>query len=110
MRATTVAIDDPGPLERFLPESGPGTAFLRRGEGFVGLGEVARFETDTLEAADVWWEEIANQIDHDSELPGEFGTGPLAVGAFTFNPDNTRRHSVLTVPQTIIGRRAASSG
>lgn len=30
MRATTVAIDDPGPLERFLPESGPGGAFIRR--------------------------------------------------------------------------------
>ena len=53
MRATTVAIDDPGPLERFLPESGPGGAFIRRGEGFVTLGEVARFETDRLEAADV---------------------------------------------------------
>ena len=39
MRATTVAIDDPGPLERFLPESGPGGAFIRRGEGFVTLGE-----------------------------------------------------------------------
>ncbi|SHI77355.1 isochorismate synthase [Tessaracoccus bendigoensis DSM 12906] len=105
MRATTVAIDDPGPLERFLPESGPSTAFIRRGEGFVGLGEAARFETDTLEAADVWWEEISQQIDHDSEMPGEFGVGPLAVGLFTFDPDRSEERSVLTVPQTVIGRR-----
>jgi len=105
MRATTVAIDDPGPLERFLPESGPGGAFIRRGEGFVTLGEVARFETDRLEAADVWWDEISSQIDHDSEMPGEFGTGPLAVGSFTFDPVRSEERSVLSVPQVIVGRR-----
>ena len=105
MRATTVAIADPGPLERFLPESGPGSAFIRRGDGVVALGEVARFETDRLDAADVWWDEISNQIDHDSELPGEFGTGPLALGSFIFDPDRSLERSVLTVPQVIIGRR-----
>jgi len=106
MRATTVAIDDPGPLERFLPESGPSGAFIRRGEGFVTLGEVARFETDRLEAADVWWDEISSQIDHDSEMPGEFGTGPLAVGSFTFDPDRSEERSVLSVPQVVVGRRS----
>lgn len=109
MRATTVAIPDPGPLERFLPESAPGCAFVRRGEGFVALGEVARFETDTLEAADVWWDEISNQIDHDSEMPGEFGIGPLAVGTFTFDPDRSEDLSVLIVPEIIVGRRGGVS-
>ncbi|WP_458994580.1 isochorismate synthase [Tessaracoccus sp. G1721] len=109
MRATTVAIPDPGPLERFLPESAPGCAFVRRGEGFVALGEVARFETDTLEAADVWWDEISNQIDHDSEMPGEFGIGPLAVGTFTFDPDRSEDRSVLIVPEIIVGRRGGVS-
>lgn len=104
-RATTVAIDDPGPLERFLPESGASAAFLRRGEGFVALGEVARFETDRLEAADVWWDEISAQIDHDSEMLGEFGTGPIAVGSFTFDPDRSEERSVLSVPEVVIGRR-----
>lgn len=108
MRATTVAIDDPGPLEQFLPESGPSTAFIRRGEGFVGIGEAARFETDTLDAADVWWDEISDQIDHDSELPGEFGTGPLVVGSFTFDPDHSGDRSVLTIPHTVIGRRGGT--
>ena len=69
LRATTVAIDDPGDLAHFLtPERA--TAFLRRGEGFVTLGEVARFETDFPDAADVWWSEVSAHIDHDSELPG----------------------------------------
>ncbi|MBB1483840.1 isochorismate synthase [Tessaracoccus sp. MC1865] len=109
MRATTVAIDDPGALERFLPETGPSTAFLRRGDGFVALGEVARFETDRLDAADVWWEEISGQIDHDSEVLGEFGTGPVAVGTFSFDPDRSEERSVLTVPEVIIGRRGGLS-
>lgn len=105
MRATTVAIADPGPLERFLPDSGPASAFIRRGDGFIALGEVARFETDRLDAADVWWNEISGQIDHDSEMPGEFGTGPLALGSFIFDPDRSKHRSVLSVPQVIVGRR-----
>jgi menaquinone-specific isochorismate synthase len=72
----------------------------------VTLGEVARFETDRLEAADVWWDEISSQIDHDSEMPGEFGTGPVAVGSFTFDPDRSEELSVLTVPQVVVGRRS----
>ena len=104
LRATTVVIDDPGDLARFLtPERA--TAFLRRGEGFVTLGEVARFETDFPDAADVWWSEVSTHIDHDSELPGAWGTGPLAVGSFAFDPDRSRIRSVLIVPETIIGRR-----
>lgn len=105
LRATTVAIDDPGPLQRFLPASSPATAFLRRGEGIVTLGEVARFETDYADAADVWWQEVASHIDHDSELPGAYGVGPLAVGSFTFDPDRSEDRSVLVVPRTILGRR-----
>lgn len=101
-----MAIDDPGPLERFLTTSEPCTAFIRKGEGIVTLGEVARFETDYPDAADVWWAEVASYIDHDSELPGAYGTGPLAVGSFTFDPDASEERSVLVIPRVIIGRRA----
>ena len=59
LRATTVAIDDPGPLEQYLPEAGPSTAFVRRGEGFVGLGEIARF----------WWRRQAPLIRRERILP-----------------------------------------
>ncbi len=105
LRATTVAIDDPGTLHKFLGEGS--TAFLRHGEGIVTLGCVTQFETDYADAADVWWTEVASHIDHDSELPGTFGTGPLAVGSFAFDPEQSR--SVLLVPETIIGRRAGQA-
>lgn len=105
LRATTVAIADPGPLERFLPLGEPGCAFIRKDEGFVGIGELARFETDYIETADVWWAEVSQMIDHDSELPGVSGVGPLAVGSFAFDPDRSALGSVLTVPEVIIGRR-----
>lgn len=105
MRATTVGIDDPGLLQRFLSASTPTAAFIRRGEGFVALGEAARFETDYPDAADVWWAEVASHIDHDSELPGAYGTSPLAVGSFTFDPDRSEERSVLIVPEVVIGKR-----
>lgn len=105
LRATTVAIADPGPLHRFLTASGKASAFIRKGEGIVTLGEAFRFETDYPDAADVWWDQVASHIDHDSELPGAFGTGPLAVGSFTFDPDNSEERSVLVVPEVVIGRR-----
>ncbi len=105
MRATTVAIDDPGPLQALLPDGEPHVAFLRKGEGFIGIGEVARFETDYIATADVWWGEVASQIDHDSELPGVAGVGPIAVGSFAFDPDRSAHRSVLTVPKVIVGRR-----
>lgn len=108
LRATTVAIDDPGDLLRFL-DAEHSTAFIRNGEGIVTTGEVARFETDYAEAADVWWTEAASHIDHDSELPGSFGTGPLAVGSFAFDPEQSRSRSVLVIPHTIIGRRAGQT-
>lgn len=105
LRATTVAIDDPGPLLRFLPLETPHSAFLRQDDGFIAIGEVDRFETDTADAADVWWSEAASNIDHDSELPGRYGVGPLAVGSFCFDPDSSCRRSTLIVPRIIVGRR-----
>lgn len=105
LRATTVRINDPGPLNRFLPHGEPHTAFLRGEDGFVTIGEVERFETDSPDAADVWWSEAADHIDHDSEIPGTYGTGPIAVGSFAFDFDHSEERSVLIVPRIIIGRR-----
>lgn len=109
LRATTVRINDPGPLNRFLPHDEPHTAFLRGGEGFITLGEVERFETDSPDAADVWWSEAASHIDHDSEMPGAYGTGPIAVGSFAFDVDHSEERSVLIIPRTIIGRRGGEA-
>ena len=57
----------------------------------------------------MWWGEISSQIDHDSELPGASGMGPLAVGSFAFDPDRSAYRSVLTVPQIILGRRSGQA-
>ncbi|MGO4956262.1 isochorismate synthase [Luteococcus sp. Sow4_B9] len=104
LRARTVAIEDPGNLERFLPE-GASSAFLRRGDGVVGIGEVARFTTDSPEAADVWWQQFVEELENETELMGVSGTGPIAFGSFSFDGDRSAEPSVLVVPQVVIGRR-----
>ena len=109
LRALTIAIDDPGPLLRYLPDDKPAAAFVRRGEGFVAIGEELVFETDVALAGDVWWAETAAEIEHETELPGVFGTGPLAIGSFLFDANHSSDRSVLIVPQVIIGRRGGVS-
>lgn len=104
LRARTVAIDDPGNLERYLP-AGPACAFLRRGDGIIGLGEVERFTTDSLEAADAWWSGFVADLENETELLGVSGVGPVAFGSFAFDPEHTTRRSVLVVPEVVLGRR-----
>ncbi|MEL4504965.1 isochorismate synthase [Luteococcus sp. H138] len=104
LRARTVSIPDPGNLERFL-SPGDSQVFLRRGDGVVGIGEVARFTTDSLAAADVWWNEFVADLENETELPGVSGTGPLAFGSFSFDGDHSDEPSVLIVPEVVVGRR-----
>lgn len=103
-RARTVAIADPGPLQSYLPGSG-GHAWIRRGDGMIGLGEIARFEDGTAQAADEWWSEVCGRIETETELPGVCGTGPIAFGSFTFDPAQSGHRSVMIVPRVVIGRR-----
>ncbi|MBO1030755.1 chorismate-binding protein [Tessaracoccus sp. SD287] len=108
LRARTVAIPDPGPLEAYLP-TGAATAFLRRGDGIIGLGEVHRVEVRTASQADAAWSEFIADVEHETELMGHFGTGPLAFGSFLFDPDNSAATSVLVVPELLVGRRKGVS-
>ena len=103
-RATTVAIEDPGDLAAYLPPSG-GHAWLRRGEGMVGIGEVARFEAGTMAEADEWWQEVCSRIEQETELPECCGTGPIAFASFVFDPTHSAQHSVVIVPRLVVGRR-----
>lgn len=105
LRALTVAIADPGRLIDYLPADEQCAAFVRRGEGFIAIGEVARFTTDYPEAADVWWAEMSSEIEHETELPGVYGTGPLAIGSFAFDPDHSADPSVLIIPRLVLGSR-----
>ncbi len=103
-RARTIAVSDPGPLEAFLP-SGPSVAWLRRGDGMIGIGEAARLEGADPATADRWWQEFVAGIEMDSELAGVGSTGPVVFASFPFDPDNTTRPSVLVVPRVVVGRR-----
>lgn len=86
-------------------------AWRRRGDVLVGAGsEVLRIDLDgpdRLERIASAWREVmaAAQVDDQVRLPG---TGLVAFGAFAFD-DESSRHSTLTVPSTILGRRGDRS-
>lgn len=101
-RAHTVAIDDPGPLEAYLPNA-PSLAWLRRGDGLIGLGEAVRLEGAGWDEADGWWREFCGRLAVESELSGV--GGPLVFASFPFDPDHTLARSRLVVPRVVIGRR-----
>lgn len=102
-RARTVEIPDPGDLEPYL--AADGFAWIRRGDGFIGWGVAERFDCDSIDEADAWWTGFAAGLEHATEMPGTWGTGPLAFGGFTFDPTATSRRSTLVVPRIILGRR-----
>ncbi len=102
-RARTVAIPDPGSLLDYLPPDG--AAWIRRQQGFVAIGEVAAVADVSLRDADGWWAHFTANLRHDSDLPDEWGTGPLALGSFPFDPGTTTASSRLIVPRMILGRR-----
>jgi len=107
-RAQVVSIDDPGPLERYVSGT-DALAWIRRGEGMVGIGEVARFSGGTALEADEWWRAVRGRIEVETELPHVGGTGPVVFASFTFDPGNTEHRSVLVVPRVVIGRRRGRS-
>lgn len=101
-RAHTVAIDDPGPLEAYLPDA-PSLAWLRRGDGMIGLGEAARLEGAGWDEADAWWREYCEALEIRDDGPG--AGGPVVFASFPFDPGNTVATSRLIVPRVVIGRR-----
>lgn len=107
-RARTVRIPDPGPLEQYLTPSDC-VAWIRRGEGMVGLGVAASLSPTDLTEAAAWWRALVAELTHTTELPGVCATGPLAFGSFTFDPAHTEAESRLIVPRLIIGRRQGDS-
>lgn len=106
-RARTLAIADPGSLFDYLPADG--AAWVRRQNGFVAIGEVASLTGASIGEADRWWQQFTARLSHHTDMPGEWGTGPLAVGSFAFDPDNTVTPSRFVVPRVILGRRGDRS-
>lgn len=101
-------IADPGELSSYLPGR-DALAWLRRGDGMIGLGEVARFQGGSFAEADAWWTRLCADLEHDSEVLDLTGTGPLAFGSFPFAANNTQSASVMIVPRLILGRRRGRS-
>lgn len=101
---TTERLDDAAPdLLARLPEAG-GVAWVRQGEGFVGWGEAAGVEVGTgagrFDRAAGALQALLARAEVRNEVGG-WGTGPLAFGSFTFDPDSPG--SALTIPETLIG-------
>ncbi len=101
----TVPVADPGDLAGQLPGA-RALAWIHRGDGLIGWGEVARVilpaGQDRFTAAEKWLRALLDgaRIDDQVGLPG---CGPVAFGSFTF--DSTSDGSVLVLPQVILGRR-----
>jgi len=81
-------------------------AFVRDGEGIVGVGELLRLEfrgADRFTNAAAAWSELSRTtIVHDSVKRA--GTGLVALGSFAF-ADSSKAVSVLIVPRLILGSR-----
>ena len=81
-------------------------SWVRRGEGFVGWGRVASVDTrggDRFTAAEAWWQALVQsaQVHDEVNVPG---TGPIAVGSFSYAEASTAG-ATLAVPQVVVGRR-----
>ena len=106
----TVPVPDPGDLIGQLPGTGP-LAWIRRGEGLVGWGEVARVTVpagqDRFTAADKWLRALLDgaRVEDHVGAPG-CGRWPSAASPSTPPP----KGSVLILPQVVLGRRAARPG
>jgi menaquinone-specific isochorismate synthase len=103
--ARTVPLADPGSLLRLLPP-GRGLAWVRRGEGLVGWGQVLRVDTHGrarfAEAEAAWRDLVSRAVVRDEvDLPG---TGPVAFGSFAFSPGSPAG-GVLVVPEVVVGCR-----
>ncbi|MEU8203912.1 isochorismate synthase [Streptosporangium sp. NPDC049046] len=102
---TTTPIDDPGDLFTRLPEAAP-YAWVRHGEGLVAWGEAVRLTVPPGPGRFDWARDRLSglfgeaHVDDDVTAPG---SGPVAFGSFTFDPE--AHGSVLVVPQTILARR-----
>jgi menaquinone-specific isochorismate synthase len=102
----TVPVADPGDLIARLPGPKAPLAWVRRGDGLVGWGTVAKITLpagpDRFAAGEKWLRELFDSalVADEIEVPG---SGPVAFGSFTFDP--TSDGSVLVIPRAVLGRR-----
>nr|WP_255633027.1 isochorismate synthase [Demequina sp. TTPB684] len=103
MTARTVEIPDPGDLLAALPVQG--ISWVRRGDGMVAWGEVARRDTGGTERVDEalrWWRRVTRHATVRDDVRVR-GTGLVAFGAFAF-ADDADAGGALIVPRYVVGR------
>jgi len=104
----TRPIADPEELLARLPVTDP-VAWVRNGEGLIGWGVAARLEVrgdERFSRTQRWWSNLCASFDIDDTVSMP-GTGPVAFGSFSFDPDSSP--SIVVVPQVIVGRRAGQA-
>ena len=92
-----------------LPYPQGALSWIRDGSGLVGWGEAARFEAsgpNRFADADRWWHDFTSTLDVEDEVD-QPGTGPVAFVSMAFSDDPG--HSVLVVPEVVLGRRNGQS-
>ena len=91
-------------------------AWLRRGDGIVGIGEIGGYDTGlagpvSVEANPVspadWWRMTCEHAAIDDPV-GLHGTGLVAFGALVFD-ERSAASSRLVIPQAVVGRRDGRS-
>ena len=103
--ARTRIVDTTTDLLELLPDGDDALSWVQHGDGIVGWGAAARFETsgaDRFERAAAWWREFTDEVEvHDEVgLPGS-GLVAFVSMAFADQPGD----SVLVVPEVVVGRR-----
>ena len=107
------------PVEDFLAftDAAAPLAWLRRGEGIVGIGSVGGYEVGGARTPDPrgdarvspadWWRAVSAEAEIDDAV-GLHGSGLVAFGTLVFD-ERSAASSRLIIPQAIIGRRDGRS-
>jgi menaquinone-specific isochorismate synthase len=106
----TIEISHGLDLLKHLPET-QSLAWIRGGDGVIGIGEFARFEVgagtsgDRFDQMRAWWQaKLAKFIVTDALHLS--GTGPIAFISASFDP---AEKSLVVIPKIIIGQRNGKS-
>lgn len=104
LHAWSVPLDDPGSLLSVLPPQG--MSWVRRDEGLVAWGEVARHDSagdSRIDDAHSWFRRLTRHAEIRDEVH-QRGSGLIALGAFAF-ADNSASGGTMVVPRYVVGRR-----
>lgn len=105
--ARTIGIDDPGDLLDYLPSPDPHRilAWVRAGNGVIGIGEAMRITTTGAERfsdADDAFDQVSSRAAIRDEV-NRPGTGLIAFGSFAFSRKSSAG-GVLIVPEIVVGK------